>query len=100
MLDENKWLAARHGLGGELVDLPDTAACRCRELARRLVDRLRAHAEELGSREELEGIEDLLENGNGGVAPGRGLRGQPRPARGRGEIVAATVPEEADIPQE
>ena len=22
MLDENKWLAARHGLGGELVDLP------------------------------------------------------------------------------
>ena len=23
MLDENKWLAARHGLEGELVDLPD-----------------------------------------------------------------------------
>ena len=23
MLDENKWLAARHGLDGELVDLPE-----------------------------------------------------------------------------
>src|SRR5436305_13813643 len=23
MLDENKWLAARHGLAGELVDLPE-----------------------------------------------------------------------------
>ena len=23
MLDENKWLASRHGLEGELVDLPD-----------------------------------------------------------------------------
>jgi carboxylate-amine ligase len=24
MLDENKWLAARHGLDGELVDLPSS----------------------------------------------------------------------------
>ena len=26
MLDENKWLAARHGLDGELVDLPAPSA--------------------------------------------------------------------------
>ena len=34
MLDENKWLAARHGLEGELVDLPERRA-RARHGARR-----------------------------------------------------------------
>jgi carboxylate-amine ligase len=33
MLDENKWLAARHGLDGELVDLPKQARVRTSELA-------------------------------------------------------------------
>ena len=65
MLDENKWLAARHGLGGELVDLPSRERVRTSELARRLVDRLRGHAEDLGSSAELAGIDDLLDNGNG-----------------------------------
>jgi carboxylate-amine ligase len=36
-----------------------------RELARRLYDRLRGHAEDLGSAAELEGVLDLLERGNG-----------------------------------
>jgi carboxylate-amine ligase len=36
-----------------------------RDLARRLVDRLRPHAEDLGSAAELDGIEDLLTKGNG-----------------------------------
>lgn len=65
MLDENKWLAARHGLEGELVDLPDRGRVRTSELARRLVDRLREHAEDLGSTNELAAIDDLLDNGNG-----------------------------------
>jgi carboxylate-amine ligase len=65
MLDENKWLAARHGLEGELVDLPDTTSVPARELARRLCDRLREHAQDLGGADALEGIVDLLENGNG-----------------------------------
>ena len=55
MLDENKWLAARHGLDGELVDLPEHERVPTRELARRLLDRLRPHAEELGSAAELDG---------------------------------------------
>ena len=38
---------------------------RTSELARRLVDRLRGHAEDLGSSAELAAIDDLLENGNG-----------------------------------
>lgn len=65
MLDENRWLAARHGLEGELVDLPSSERVSTRALAQRLVDRLREHAQELGSAAELEGIEDLLARGNG-----------------------------------
>jgi carboxylate-amine ligase len=65
MLDENKWLAARHGLDGELVDLPSTNRVPTKELARRVLDRMREHAQELGSTEELLGIDDLLEHGNG-----------------------------------
>jgi carboxylate-amine ligase len=65
MLDENKWLAARHGLEGELVDLPKTHRVPTRELVRRVVKRIRPHAEELGCVEDLDGLEDLLERGNG-----------------------------------
>jgi carboxylate-amine ligase len=66
MLDENKFLAARHGLEGELVDLPSMERVSTRALARRLVDRLRGHAQDLGSGRELEAVEDLLTRGNGG----------------------------------
>ena len=65
MLDENKWLAARHGLDGELVDLPRWERVSARELARRLLDRLREHCQDLGSLDDLEAVEDLLERGNG-----------------------------------
>ena len=65
MLDENKWLAARHGLDGELVDLPERRMVPAKELARRLYDRLREHAQDLGGADELEGILDLLEKGTG-----------------------------------
>jgi len=65
MLDENKWLASRHGLEGSLVDLPTSETVPAKELAQRLVDRLRSHAEDLGAADELDGITDLLERGNG-----------------------------------
>ena len=65
MLDENKWLAARHGLEGELVDLPHPDRVATRALARRLLDRMREHAQDLGSAGELAAVEDLLERGNG-----------------------------------
>jgi carboxylate-amine ligase len=67
MLDENKFLAARHGLEGELVDLPSRDRVRTKDLARRLLERLREHAEELGSAAALEAVEDLVEHGNGGA---------------------------------
>jgi carboxylate-amine ligase len=65
MLDENRWLAARHGLDGELVDLPSSDRVSTRALARRLIDRMRDHCRDLGSLGELEAVEDLLERGNG-----------------------------------
>ena len=65
MLDENKWLAARHGLEGELVDLPSAERVPTRALARRLLDRMRDLAQDLGSGADLEAVEDLLERGNG-----------------------------------
>jgi len=65
MLDENKFLAARHGLEGTLVDLPDTTRVPTSDLVRRVVERLRPHAEELGSADDLAQIDDLLDRGNG-----------------------------------
>ena len=65
MLDENKWLAARHGLEGDLVDLPSSDRVATRTLARRLIDRMREHCADLGSLSELEAVEDLLSRGNG-----------------------------------
>jgi carboxylate-amine ligase len=65
MLDENKWLAARHGLEGELVDLPHASRISTRALAQRLLDRMREHAQDLGSAHDLDAVEDLLARGNG-----------------------------------
>lgn len=65
ILDENKYLAAIHGLHGELVDLPSSDRVSTRVLARRLVDRLRPHAEELGSADALDGIDDMIDRGAG-----------------------------------
>jgi carboxylate-amine ligase len=65
MLDENKWLAARHGLEGELVDLPSSDRIPTRALARRLIERMRDHCADLGSLSELQAVEDLLSRGNG-----------------------------------
>ncbi len=100
MLDENKWLAARHGMESELVDLPDTARVPARELAQRLIERLRPHARELGSLAEFECLTDILENGNGAsrqvvvFGANHDLREVVR------EIVDATVPTAAETPGE
>jgi carboxylate-amine ligase len=67
MLDENKFLAARHGLEGELIDLPKATRVPTRQLARRVLNRMREHAQDLGSAEDLDCIEDILDNGNGGA---------------------------------
>ena len=65
MLDENKWLAARHGMDGELVDLPSSKRITSKALAERLIERMRPYAQDLGAADELEGIQDLLDRGTG-----------------------------------
>ena len=65
MLDENRWIAARHGLNGELVDLPTTKRAPIKALARRLLDEAREHAQDLGTEAAIDGVSDLLDRGNG-----------------------------------
>src|SRR5436309_2367095 len=68
MLDENKWLAARHGLEGELVDLPSSERVSTRALAHRRFDRRRDAANDLGSSSQFEAVEDQPERTNGASA--------------------------------
>jgi glutamate---cysteine ligase / carboxylate-amine ligase len=91
MLDENKWLAARHGLEGELVDLPKTSRVPTKELVRRVMKRVRPHAEELGSLEDLEGIYDLLDRGSGAHRQGVVYEANQDLAEVMREIVEATT---------
>jgi carboxylate-amine ligase len=95
MLDENKWLAARHGLEGELVDLPDRRMVPAKELARRLYDRLREHAQDLRAESELEGILDLIEKGTGATRQRLVYEANHDWTELLSEIVKATVPEPA-----
>jgi glutamate---cysteine ligase / carboxylate-amine ligase len=96
MLDENKWLAARHGLEGELVDLPATDRVQAAELTRRLMERLRPHAEELGSATEFDGLEDILENGTGSARQALIYEANHDLREVVREIVDASVPEAAE----
>ena len=91
MLDENKWLAARHGLDGELVDLPSKDRVSTKELVRRVLDRVRGHAEELGSADDLAGIDDLLQRGNGATRQVVVFEANHDLREVMGEIVAATA---------
>jgi carboxylate-amine ligase len=93
MLDENKWLAARHGLVGELVDLPSRELVATKALARRLHDRLREHAQDLGCANELEGITDLIERGNGAARQQVVYEANRDLVEVVREIVQATAPE-------
>jgi carboxylate-amine ligase len=92
MLDENKWLAARHGMEGELVDLPLAEKVATKTLASRLVDRLRPHAEDLGSAGDLDGITDLIARSNGAKRQIVVYEANQDLREVMAEIVAATAP--------
>jgi carboxylate-amine ligase len=92
MLDENKWLAARHGLDNELVDLPSKERVATRDLAVRVLDRMREHAQDLGSEDALAGIEDLLDRGNGASRQMVVFEANSDFREVVSEIVAATAP--------
>jgi len=65
LVDDNKIRAALRGTDGVLVDFRAGEQVPASEMARRLLDQLAPHAEELGCRAELDGVEDLLANGTG-----------------------------------
>jgi carboxylate-amine ligase len=65
LLDENRWLAARHGLDAELYDFASGTPRAARELTGQLLEELEPHARALGAATQLAGIRDLLRNGNG-----------------------------------
>ncbi len=65
LIDDNKIRAARHGIDGQLIDFRAGKRVPAPEMVRELIELLRPHADELGCRTELDGIEDLLANGTG-----------------------------------
>ena len=83
LLEENKWLAARYGMQGELIDLPQSTRVPTAELARRLVERLRPHARELGSRARVRGARGPDRARHGRRPPARRVAREPRHGRAR-----------------
>jgi glutamate---cysteine ligase / carboxylate-amine ligase len=69
LTSENKWLAGRYGLEAPVMDLATGKRNRVpvSRLVRRTLRAIEPHARELGSERELEGIEEILRNGNGAV---------------------------------
>ena len=65
LTEENKWLATRHGLDATFYDFSDGEKLSARDLARRLVRELRPAAQDLGCENELEGVLEMVERGNG-----------------------------------
>jgi carboxylate-amine ligase len=67
LTSENKWLAARYGLEAPLMDLETGRRNRVpvAQLVRRRLRQLEPHARDLGSERELDGIREILGNGNG-----------------------------------
>jgi glutamate---cysteine ligase / carboxylate-amine ligase len=96
MLDENKWLAARHGLDAHLVDLPKRERVPVPELTRRVMERLRPHAVELGSEVDFDCLEDILDMGNGAARQRKVYDANHDFREVVREILDATVPEAAE----
>jgi glutamate---cysteine ligase / carboxylate-amine ligase len=65
ILDENRWLAARHGLDAELLDHRSGERVGAKVMTTTLLERLAPHATQLDCSEQLAGVEDLLTRGNG-----------------------------------
>ena len=65
LLEENQWRAARFGLDGDLIDFERRVTRPTRDLIREMLDFVAPVAEELGSTDELEQIEEILREGSG-----------------------------------
>ena len=65
LIAENKWRAARDGLGAKLIDFANDTERPARDAVRELVEQSRPAAEGLGCATELDLVEGLLERGTG-----------------------------------
>jgi carboxylate-amine ligase len=65
LLMENKWRAARYGLDGNMIDFGKQTEVPARQLIEEILDFVDDVVDELGSREEISYIRQILENGNG-----------------------------------
>lgn len=64
LVDENKWRAVRYGLDGKLIDFGIRQELPARDLLRELVEFVDEVLDELGSREEVEYVYRILEEGS------------------------------------
>jgi carboxylate-amine ligase len=62
---QNKWHAARYGMDASFVDPGTMKAVTAAETARKLLELCRPIASDLGCAEEIEGINDIIEQGTG-----------------------------------
>jgi carboxylate-amine ligase len=65
LVDDNKVRAAVQGTDGRLIDFRRGQRIPARQMGHDLVVLLAEHADQLGCRAELEGVDDLITNGTG-----------------------------------
>ncbi len=65
LINENKWRAARYGVDGKMIDFGKEEEVSTRYLIRELLDFVDDVVDDLGSRHEIEKIEDILKKGTG-----------------------------------
>jgi glutamate---cysteine ligase / carboxylate-amine ligase len=65
LIMENKWRAARYGLDGKLIDFGRRTEVPMRDLVEEYLAFVDDVVDELGSREAINGIRTIVENGNG-----------------------------------
>lgn len=65
LINENKWRAARYGIDGKMIDFGKEMEVNTRSLILELLDLVDDVVDELGSRNEIDYILKILENGTG-----------------------------------
>jgi carboxylate-amine ligase len=65
LLMENKWRAVRYGIDGKLIDFGKQKEVSCRSLVHELLSFVDDVVDDIGVRDELETIYEILENGTG-----------------------------------
>ncbi len=65
LINENKWRASRYGIDGKMIDFGKEAEVNTRSLILEMLDFVDDVVDDLGSRDEIEHVHHILENGTG-----------------------------------